>query len=288
MGSLCLFSSFFTGDSIPYYIKIYLEELNRHFGEIIFLTNEKNLNPEDKNYLIRNNFQLRMYKNEGYDFGMWYKAFIEFPVNDYDRIALINDSCILFKKLDSFSEWVDRSDFDVYGMTDSNAISYHIQSFFMVLKKASIVHVKNYFTEQKIKENIKDVIFHYEVGLSTYLLKMKMKLAANFTNKNYFGEHNPILFFSDELIRKGIPLIKKKIIYCSFRNEEYLSLMRMNFNIDPRHHIELIKKINGNNLIVDFDFVTKDIFTSDFISKIKMYKIRNFLFQIIRKFKFWK
>ncbi|MEO5572125.1 MAG: hypothetical protein ABIT08_09265 [Bacteroidia bacterium] len=288
MTSVCFFSSYFKGDSIPFYVKIYLDELKRHFSQIVLLTNQKHLAERELKYLSESNFQIRYYKNEGYDFGMWFKAFNEFPVHDYDRIALVNDSCILFKRLDKFFEWIEKSDFDVYGMTDSNAISYHLQSYFLVLKKASIIQVKNYFNEQNIKENVRDVILQYEVGLSSYLIKMKMRLSANFKHIDFLSEHNPMLYFSDELIKKGMPLIKKKIIYCSFRKEEYFSLMRMNFNIDPRHHIKLIKKVNGNNLIIDFDLITKDIFTSDFFRRIQIYRIKNYLFQLMRKLKFWK
>ncbi len=43
MKSICFYSSYFTLDYIPYYVKFYLEELEKHFSEIVFLTNEKQL-----------------------------------------------------------------------------------------------------------------------------------------------------------------------------------------------------------------------------------------------------
>ena len=41
-------------------------------------------------------------ENEGFDFGLWYHAFLKYNVDLYDKIALVNDSCILFKSLDDF------------------------------------------------------------------------------------------------------------------------------------------------------------------------------------------
>ncbi|MHB8401040.1 MAG: hypothetical protein ACYDCN_03400 [Bacteroidia bacterium] len=90
MKSICFYSSYFTQNYIPYYIKFYLEELEKHFTEIIFLTNEKTLIETDLTYLKQKNITLKFVSNEGFDFGMWYKAFKELPSLDYDRVALVN------------------------------------------------------------------------------------------------------------------------------------------------------------------------------------------------------
>jgi hypothetical protein len=262
---------------------VYLDELKRHFSQIVFLTNEKKLNGGDLKYLAVNDFQIRYYKNEGFDFGMWYKAFIEFPVLDYDRIGLVNDSCILFKKLDFFFDWFNKNKVDYSGITDSSAIAYHIQSYFVVMNANAIKHVYEYFKEHKVKDDIKNVIHQYEVGLSTYLLSKNLKLDTFLKHENNCDQHNPMLFYSDDLIKKGMPMIKKKIIFSSFRKEEYISLMLMNFNINPRIHINLIKQVNGQEILFNFDQITKDIYTKKFLRRIVLYRIKSFVLRKLQK-----
>lgn len=283
MRSICFFSSYFTDEAIPLYVRVYLEELRRHFTEVIFLTNEKKIITGDLHFLETNKIEYRLYKNEGHDFGMWYKAFEGFPVSDYNRIGLVNDSCILFKRLDFIFDWIDKGNPDYCGITDSNKEAYHIQSYFLVIGKRAIPLVQEYFKKNKLKENIKDVIHAYEIGLSSWLISKGMKTDAYFSKKEYYGEHNPMLLFSDDLIKNGIPLIKKKIVFGTFRREEYFSLMRMNFNVDPHYYCNLIKKNNGD-LLIDFDeMLNKNSKTLK--SLIRKYNFNLFFFRIFRKFK---
>src|ERR1035438_10245432 len=109
MKSICFFSSYFRDEKIPYYIKFYLEELTKHFSEVILLTNEKKILERDIHYLQKTNIKLKFVANEGYDFGMWYKAMKQFDILAYDRVGLINDSCVLFKKLDEPFDWINKS-----------------------------------------------------------------------------------------------------------------------------------------------------------------------------------
>ena len=64
MKSICLFSSYFNQQVIPYYIKFYLEELNKHFSEVVFITNQKELNSEELNAIaldLLHNNSVRLY-----------------------------------------------------------------------------------------------------------------------------------------------------------------------------------------------------------------------------------
>jgi len=286
MKSICFFSSYFTSGQIPYYVKFYLEELKKHFSQLVLLTNEKAFSNEDLIYLDKNDIKYRLYRNEGYDFGMWYKAFKEFPVSDYDRIGLVNDSCILFKNIDFLFKWIDEKDFDYCGITDSNGLSYHIQSYFLIINKKAIEPVYEYFCKNQVVYNIKEVIKIYEVGMSQFLINKNFKLGAFFST-NYIGEYNPMLYFEKDLLNKGLPVIKKKVIFCSFRKDELLNLIRMNFNIDPLYHIRLIKEINQSEQLIDFNKLTEGVCNRIFKRKIKIFKIKSYFYQYIRKFKFW-
>lgn len=288
MRSVCFFSSYFNETEVPYYIEFYLENLLPHFSEIVFITNEKHLNEKSVSFLKERNITLKFVQNEGWDFGMWYKAFKETDITSYDRVALINDSCVLFIKPDKFFNWLNSTELDYAGMVDSNAISYHIQSFFVIINRRGIEHVADYFNSLGLISDVKNVILKYEVGLSQYLIKKGLKVGAFCTTKEYVGEYSPMFYMAETIINNGVPLIKKKIVFNSFRNDEYLNLMRMKFQIDPNHYIQIIKKKYKNDPeLIDFNKVYGDYGSLNHFKLIK-FKVFSFLFQIARQFKFLK
>ena len=97
MTSICLFCSYFNSDTIPNYIQYYVKELKNYFTKVVFITNEKSLSESSFSFLQTNKIEPFFVTNEGYDFGMWYKAMLKYDVEKYDRLNLVNDSCILFK-----------------------------------------------------------------------------------------------------------------------------------------------------------------------------------------------
>jgi lipopolysaccharide biosynthesis protein len=284
MKSICFYSSYFTLDYIPYYVKFYLEELEKYFSEIIFLTNEKRLNETEFAYLRQKNIRLKFVSNEGFDFGMWYKAFKEFPSLDYDRVGLINDSCVLFKPLDHVFNWIDSNDFDYFGLVSSKSVALHVQSYFIVINKNAIKPVYDYFMQSGLISNYQKVIYTYEIGLSANLRKQGLKVAAMFTSKNDIAAQNPSFLVIEEFIRGGIPMIKKKIIFRSYRKGEYLSMLRMNFKLNEKRYIKLIKEVNPNIPLIDFDIAIKDFKRSNNFD-IYIYNLLLFLYRLAKRSK---
>ncbi|HTA63687.1 MAG TPA: rhamnan synthesis F family protein [Bacteroidia bacterium] len=284
MRSICFYSSYFTQDYIPYYVKFYLEELEKHFSEIIFLTNEKQLKETELDYLKQRNIVLKFVSNEGFDFGMWHKAFKEYPSLSYDRVALVNDSCILFKPLTDIFRWIDSNDFDYCGLVSSKSVALHVQSYFIVINKNAIKPVYDYFMENGLISDYKKVIYTYEIGLSATLRKQGLKVAAMFTSKNDIAAQNPSFLVIEEFIRGGLPMIKKKIIFRSYRKGEYLSMLRMNFKLNQNVYIKLIKEINKNVLLIDFDLAIKDFKRSSNID-IYLYNMVLFFYQTAKRSK---
>lgn len=284
MKSICFYSSYFTHDYIPYYVKFYLEELEKHFSEIIFLTNEKQLKETELTYLKQKNITLKFVSNEGFDFGMWYKAFKEFKPLDYDRVGLINDSCVLFKPLTDVFKWIDSNDFDYCGLVSSKSVALHVQSYFIVINKNAIKPVYDYFMENGLISDYKKVIYTYEIGLSANLRKQGLKIAAMFTSKNDIAAQNPSFLVIEEFIKGGLPMIKKKIIFRSYRKGEYLSMLRMNFKLNQNVYIKLIKEVNKNVLLIDFNLAIKDFKRSSNID-IYLYNIVLFFYQTAKKSK---
>ncbi len=282
MKSICFFSSYFSGNQIPYYVKFYLEELSNYFSEIVLLTNEKLILQSELDYLSFKKIQLRLYENEGMDFGMWYKALNEYDRTDYNKIGLINDSCILFKSLKPFFEWENKSELDYSGMVATGKVSYHLQSYFLIVNKNAIPFVYEFFKENGIKKTYKGIILNYEIGLSEYLLKNKMKIGGYFDYKNR-TDVNPSFILADELIEKGSPLIKKKIISHNYYLGDYLTWFRNNFNIDYRYYVDLIKKNNTEEALIDFDKVIKELNPDSSLSYISKYNMGLATYKILSK-----
>jgi hypothetical protein len=258
MKSICFYSSYFIQDYIPYYVKFYLEELEKHFTEIIFLTNEKQLKETELAYLKQKNITLKFVSNEGFDFGMWYKAFKKYPSLDYDRVALVNDSCILFKPLTGVFKWIDDNSFDYCGLVSSNSVSFHVQSYFIVINKNAIKPVYDYFMKHGLISDYQKVIYTYEIGLSAHLRKQQLKVAAMFSSKRDIAAQNPSFLVIEDFIKDGLPMIKKKILFRSYRKGEYLSMLRMSFKLNPKRYIQLIGEVNKGVSLIDFDQAIKD------------------------------
>jgi rhamnosyltransferase len=212
MKSICLFSSYFTQNKIPFYVKFYLEELKHHFDELVFITNEKDLDTSEIDYLRSQEIHIEMVVNEGYDFGMWYKIISKLKIEKYSRIGLVNDSCVLFRKLDRFIQWFNENDLDYCGLIDSNEISYHIQSYFIVINSPALTSLRDYFLNNGIINNKDQVIRVYEVGLSGYMIQKGFKLGAFYSFVNYSKDKtlNILNYKLVELLRDGLPVIKRQ------------------------------------------------------------------------------
>lgn len=242
---ICLFSSYSEKNSIDNYVKFYLEMLNKHFDKVVFITNDREITPEDLSFLSDIDVNIKRVINEGYDFGMWYKALQDIDINQCEQIAFVNDSMILFRELDSVMRFINSSEYDFCGITDSKQISYHIQSYFTVANnKKSIKAIFNYYTDHGIikSDEVRDIINTYEIGMSSFLIDNKFKVGSMFKHTNYPNSTNISLMNATDIINKGCPMIKKKLIYKTFRDHERPFLAQHGFNINF-DYITLIKNI---------------------------------------------
>ncbi len=263
MKSICFFSSYSTSADISNYIQYYLKELGRHFNKVIFITNEKTLSLASLSFLETNKTEFLLVYNEGYDFGMWYKGMVKYNAEEYDRVGLVNDSCILFKPLDEYFNWLDNQKLDVAGMIDSNEIMYHIQSFFLTLNKKAITPTLQLFKQHGFKSGREEVILTYEVGLCQYLQKQGLRADSWFSCQKYMPLYNSSIYSAHNMIMDGYPMIKKKILFNSFTDVEYKTLIRHSLNHDPNFYLSIIKKTNRTSLIFDFDLLKADGYNPD-------------------------
>lgn len=238
--SLCIFIHFSHSNYIPYYVLLYLKELSFYFDEIIFVANKRVVDNEKD---IPTGVTKRLYvKNEGYDLGMFYKAFQTIKPEEYRQIACINDSNILFNELKTVFDWGQSANLDLWGLIDSmhrppfstHKQDYHIQSHFMVFNEKAMallpaffdsIHIKNIFSETNIRTVREQVINHWEIGVSQFMIQNGLRIGSYINGQIYTSLYlsgklrNISIRLYHELIKAGYPLIKKKVILDrNFRN----------------------------------------------------------------------
>jgi lipopolysaccharide biosynthesis protein len=122
-------------------------------------------------------------KNEGYDFASWKVAysFIAEQAKNLESLVLMNDSCLgpEYDLTETLSLMRSESDV-VYGISKSEEIAEHIQSYFYhfgatVLKQ---VFSHEFFKRIRVVHSKWAVVRYFEIGGSTFLIKNGVKLKA--------------------------------------------------------------------------------------------------------------
>jgi hypothetical protein len=263
--SLCVFSHYSAAESIPYYVEIFVQELCNHFDQLILVTNNR---PFELPRSLAG-VTVQLVENEGYDFGMFYKVLSKIELVYYSEIALINDSNILFGKLDTIIQWGRQSNLDFWGLYDANITpkfvtsddNYHIQSHFLVLKAKALTLLPAYFESvaverifaEKVPKKVRElVIDQWEIGLSRFLRAQKINLGSFINAVNFCKTHglksssNLSLKAYQQLILAGIPLIKKKAIASlkvkHFLQKSPLALVEQFYNL-PFEKAPLLQEV---------------------------------------------
>lgn len=97
------------------------------------------------------------------------------------------------------------------GMTASNQMAFHLQSFFLTIKKPILDSAVSYLKQLRItNSSILQVISKGEVGLSQHLVNKGIKIEGWYTcSPSDMG--NPTFAHAIDLISYGVPLVKRKL-----------------------------------------------------------------------------
>jgi lipopolysaccharide biosynthesis protein len=226
---ICIFVHYHFEELIPYNVQCYVKELCHYFDEIIVITNERKLH--NKHEIEHPKITLLQTENSGYDLGMFYRAYKTLTVNDYQQIACVNDSILVFNRLTALFEWAKTTNFDFWGMTDTDIRpsysthedNYHIQSFFLVFNQKAIEGLEDFFTKMNINDFLNEkniqklkhkVINDWEIGVSQFLIKKGLRCGAYIRYEAFKKEtKKPTDFaFQDFIMNNGLPVVKKKTI----------------------------------------------------------------------------
>lgn len=227
----CVFVHFGQKDRLSRPDFHFVLELSQHFSRLILVTNEREFHLDG----FPPHVELMLVKNEGYDFGMFYKVFQNLNWQELERLALVNDSNLLLGDINESLRKGKNLEADFWGLIDSkekpwfstHADNYHLQSHFLVWEKSGIHILADYFKQVKLEEIFAEndpktlrrkVINAWEIGLSQYFLSRNSKPKALFSSEKITGQLrkkpkvNLTMKYPEVLLEKGYPLLKKKYI----------------------------------------------------------------------------
>ncbi len=229
---ICIFAHYDKHNYVDDYVIYYLKELKKQLNAtIVFVSNSKKLYDEDI-VKIRQYCDIIVVRcGRGRDFGSYYLGFklIEKYLDNCNYIIFCNDSVYgPFKvriKQDMFitlkDVFITLKDFQFSGITDSFEHSYHIQSYFVIVRKDIFDLLKKFWRKYVFLQNKWFVIKRYEIGLSNFLKKRKVKIGAYATyfditrkvSNKYLQPTNPTHFYWDFLIKNlSVPFIKIELL----------------------------------------------------------------------------
>ena len=138
LNDVCLFSSYNFSDKVEEYVYYYLQELQKSGFAIVFITTSE-LQENCVSRLSEYAFIIAERENKCPDFGSWKAGLILLDWGKkLDNILMANDSVFgPFFNLGNIIASMKKR-YDVWGMTDSYEIDYHIQSYFLYFNKTVV------------------------------------------------------------------------------------------------------------------------------------------------------
>jgi hypothetical protein len=151
--------------------------------DIVFVSNAGRLKPDVFENLQAECAAIIVRRNVGYDFGAWRDAIdlLGLPRGDTQEVILANDS--VFGPIAPLADPLRRIDYDkadVWGLTESWQLRYHLQSFFLAFGPTAL-HAKAWrkFWDSVKPVPVKSFVVHaYEVGVTQAMLRGGLRCAA--------------------------------------------------------------------------------------------------------------
>ena len=161
----------------------YMRALQASGRDVVFVSNAKRLTEAAQAGLREVCAGIILRRNIGYDFGAWRDAidFLNLPQAGTEEVILANDS--VFGPLLPLGDVLRRLDYeraDIWGLTESWQLRYHLQSYFLAFgAKALRAPAWRKFWDSVRPVPAKPYIVHrYEVGITQAMMKGGLSCAA--------------------------------------------------------------------------------------------------------------
>lgn len=201
-----------------------------------------------------------------YDFGSWQALIYKIgwrEIGQYDGLILVNDSVYgpIFD-LNPIFQHMESSGCDFWGITSSNQIKYHIQSYFLVFNRKIILNshfVKFWNNIEEFTGSHKKYVVKNEIAMSDLIKRSGFVVGSLIKSKNM---ENPTCFPLCLMKDFSVPFVKVK----SFKNpqsnllENYRSLINfieLNTNYDYKN---IYKHIGRDYVEKNINFTANDNF----------------------------
>ncbi len=186
---IVLFMHFDKSGVVRRQLLLYMRDLHENGRTIVFVSNARRLRPAHFEALKNFCAAVIVRRNIGHDFGAWRDAveFLGLPRADTEEIIFANDS--VFGPLLPLGDVLRRLDYDkadVWGLTESWQLRYHLQSFFLAFGPAALraeVFLKFWRSVRPVPAKAY-VVHAYEVGITQAMVKGGLRCAAlwDYTN----------------------------------------------------------------------------------------------------------
>lgn len=226
-------AGFFPGNSVPETTRLWIQAVQAISQRVVLVFD----NPEPLHYPASWNSEncKALFKSHGeYDFGS-YKRGLEWAesrgwLEEASHVLFFNDS--VYGPLSdlelSIKPMLQRTD-EAWGLTASNQITPHLQSFFLILGISTLQRpvVRKIFDSATQQKSRQAVIEKYELGLSKALLAEGLSLKALLPTDqrtSCSGERmiNPTAW-PLSAVELGLPVLKKRALLDEFSNQEGFS-----------------------------------------------------------------
>lgn len=238
---LALLSSYSEDGTIPLSTLDYINELCKHFDDVVVLKNDGIISTKVLQSVPKK-VQFVYQKNIGRDFWQFYQYLMKHSTSKYDDILYTNDSVLLTKPIDKLMQWIASNPKEYLwvceGMltlkyNDKECRYSFVESWFIYTKWETKNKVVDYIKHKGIELDKNNLIYEYEVGLSQEFVNQRdtyistAKLFAIWCYPHKLGDNNkpdatwpfiPSYRRPKEILDCWSPFIKYR-----FENEWYIS-----------------------------------------------------------------
>ena len=155
-------------------------------------------------------------RNEGYDFAAWAHILLLHPeLFDANILYLLNDSMIGPTNDASFGNMLTRlrnSPAGFIGLTENCRRGWHIQSYFLALKRRALssIALHKFINDIVSYKDIDDVITEFEVRFASTLKSAGIDCEPMFRVMDF--RDDPTVYWWNYLLQSGFPFVKVKTI----------------------------------------------------------------------------
>ncbi len=164
-------------------LRHYLAELARAGFGIVFVSNAPRLQPAEMIFLQEHCAGVVLRRNAGFDFGAWKDALSAYalPRPETEMLVLVNDSVYgPIRPLWPALAAVDFAAADLWALTDSWQLRYHLQSYFLIAGPRALESAawRQFWRRVRPLAFKRWVIRRFEIGLSQAMLRAGLRLGA--------------------------------------------------------------------------------------------------------------